>query len=86
MEAILKKLNSIQPDKLAHALVGSIVFALAHLFVSVLWSIGAVILVAALKEIYDSLHQDKHTVDKWDFVATVVGCIPCLLSTIKLIK
>lgn len=85
MESILKKLNSIQPDKLAHALVGSIVFAVAHLFVSVLWSIAAVILVAALKELYDSANQDKHTVDQWDFVATVAGCIPCLLSTVKIL-
>jgi hypothetical protein len=32
-----------------------------------------VAVIAALKEIYDALHPDKHTADFWDWVATTLG-------------
>jgi len=59
-------------DKLAHALVGVLIYAVAH-FASPIIGLAAVFTAAVGKEIYDSFHRDKHTVDFWDAVWTVGG-------------
>lgn len=54
-------------DKLAHLIAGAIV-ALCPIY-----PMAAVIVVAFGKEIYDYYHQDKHTCDGSDAIATIVG-------------
>lgn len=70
IEKILAFLNNIPSDKIYHCLGGVILFAIGQLFgcgllVAVIFAIG--------KEIYDYFHQDKHTPDVWDAVATTLG-------------
>jgi hypothetical protein len=36
-------------------------------------SVFIVAIIAALKEVYDYMHPDKHTADIWDWVATSLG-------------
>jgi len=61
-------------DKLAHALVGVLIYAVAH-FASPIIGLAAVFTVAVGKEIYDSFHKDVHTPDIWDAAWTVGGGI-----------
>lgn len=70
IEKILGYLNKIPSDKIYHCLVGVILFAIGQL-------IGYGLLVAVVsavgKEIYDYCHQDTHTPDLWDAIATMLG-------------
>jgi hypothetical protein len=63
---------SIPADKQQHFLSGFIIAAVLTPFISA-YSILVVAVIAALKEIYDARHPDKHTADFWDWVATVLG-------------
>jgi hypothetical protein len=55
-----------------HFLSGFIIAAVLTPFIGA-YSILVVAVIAALKEIYDALHPDKHTADIWDWVATSLG-------------
>lgn len=68
----------IQRDKLLHFVVG---FIICLLFSQVHLALGttATIVVAYLKEFYDSQHPHKHTYDGWDAYATCVGIVPAQL-------
>ncbi len=70
IEKILAFLNAIPADKVAHCLGGVILFAIGQLFG---YGLFLAISVGFLKEVYDYFHQDKHTPDVWDWVATSLG-------------
>ena len=70
IEKILNFLNNIPSDKIYHCLVGVILFAIGQLFG---YGLLFVVVGAIGKEIYDYFHQDKHTPDVWDAVATTLG-------------
>ncbi len=55
-----------------HFVCGFIIAAVLTPFIGA-YSILVVAIIAALKEIYDYMHPDKHTADFMDWVATVLG-------------
>jgi hypothetical protein len=55
-----------------HFICGLVIAALLTPFIGA-YSILVVAVIAALKEIYDARHPDKHTADFMDWVATVLG-------------
>ena len=62
-------------DKLLHLLAG-VVIALALGYVAPWWiGLALATTIGAAKEMYDSLHTDRHTPDVWDFVVTAFGGI-----------
>lgn len=68
-------LTRIPIDKQSHALGGAVIaLALGYAFPAYV-GIAAAVVAGALKEAYDRLHPDTHTVDKWDFIATSLGGI-----------
>jgi hypothetical protein len=82
MEALIAKVNAflaklyvpckVPADKQMHFLCGLVIAALLTPFIGA-YSILVVAVIAALKEIYDARHPDKHTADMLDWVATVLG-------------
>jgi hypothetical protein len=84
MENLIAKVNAflsqfcivckVPCDKQMHFLSGFIIAALLTPFIGA-YSILVVAVIAALKEIYDARHPDKHTADFMDWVATVLGGI-----------
>lgn len=70
IEKILKFLNAIPTDKVAHCLGGVILFAIGQLF-----SYGLLLAIAGAigKEVYDYFNKSTHTPDLWDAVATIAG-------------
>jgi hypothetical protein len=62
----------IPADKQQHFISGAILGIVLTPFIGA-YSIVVVAVIAALKEIYDARHPDKHTADFWDWVATVLG-------------
>lgn len=70
IEKIIAFLNSIPVDKVYHCLGGAVLFAIGQLFG---YGLALAIIGAITKEIYDYFHQDKHTPDIWDAVATTLG-------------
>jgi hypothetical protein len=82
MENLIAKVNAflsqfcivckVPCDKQMHFLSGFIIAAVLTPFIGA-YSILVVAVIAALKEIYDALHPDKHTADIWDWVATSLG-------------
>jgi hypothetical protein len=65
---------SIPADKQQHFISGAILGIILTPFIGA-YSILVVAVIAALKEIYDARHPDKHTADFMDWVATVLGGI-----------
>ena len=82
MEALIVKVNAflaklyipckVPADKQMHFICGLVIAVLLTPFIGA-YSILVVAVIAALKEIYDALHPDKHTADIWDWVATSLG-------------
>jgi hypothetical protein len=85
MEALIAKVNAllsklyptwlvgkVAEDKFMHFICGLVIAALLTPFIGA-YSILVVAVIAALKEIYDARHPDKHTADFMDWVATVLG-------------
>lgn len=70
IEKIIAFLNAIPTDKVYHFAGGVILFAIGQLFG---YGLALCILGAITKEIYDYFHQDKHTPDWKDAVATILG-------------
>ena len=60
-------------DKQAHFWTGSILGFVSYVFIGC-WALLVVALIALIKEVYDYKHPN-HTVDFWDWVATVLGGI-----------
>ncbi len=75
MEKLLALLSSkyipVPLDKQAHFSVGALLSFTAY-FALGYWAIVPVMVVAALKEVYDYYHPN-HTADIWDWIATTLG-------------
>ena len=71
MEIFLKKLI-VPYDKALHSLYGLIMFTILSLVVPSVYALAVVIFTAVVKEVYDYFHQDIHTVDVMDCVATAL--------------
>lgn len=77
----MNPLSRIPYDKALHFIAGSIVSAFAPAIGDSLLLPVALAAVAGVgKEIYDSFHRDRHTVDPLDFVATTAGALPVTLA------
>ena len=59
-------------DKQGHLLIGFII-ALSTGWVSIWFGIIAAATIGLMKEIYDHLHRERHTVEFLDFLATAAG-------------
>lgn len=78
MEKLLKLISSIPEDKVLHAYIGMTIYCIGAILFGPMAAIMLVVTIAVSKELYDSLHDDKHTVDLFDAIATVVGAIPVM--------
>ena len=86
IEKILNALKSIPVDKQLHFYAGAIIGFSLSLFIPFGISFIAVIIIGALKELYDYYHPDKHTCDFYDWLATSLGgCYVSILYAIKLL-
>jgi hypothetical protein len=82
MEKFIAKVNAflskfcivckVPCDKQMHFTCGFIIAAVLTPFIGAA-SVFIVAIIAALKEVYDYMHPDKHTADIWDWVATSLG-------------
>lgn len=65
----------LKRDKTLHLFIGAIVAAIVYIVTggNVTLSILAAVVIGLLKEMYDALHPQKHTVDFLDFVVTGLG-------------
>lgn len=80
IESILKAIYLPQ-DKANHVVWGAILFAAGH-FVSIPFAAAVVLAVAIFKELYDSYHPDRHSVDPMDAVATAAGGVVGFICTL----
>ena len=78
---LLNPLASIPTDKQGHFIVGLLIYTIIH-FISPIIGLGAVAIAAVGKEIYDYFHQDKHTPEIADAVATILGGLTGLICGI----
>lgn len=69
-------------DKQAHFFAGGFVFAITAPHIGLALATVAVLVAAFGKEIYDYMHQDCHTPDIWDAVATIAGGLVVAAATI----
>ena len=67
---------NIKKDKILHLAAGFII-ALLLTWISPLAALLVVVLVGIMKELFD--YYFNGTVDKWDFVATVIGGLPVII-------
>lgn len=69
----MKALFKIPQDKLLHILAGLAIFMVAVPIAGPAWAFVLAGVVGLLKELYDMHHQDSHTPDLLDAVATAAG-------------
>ena len=67
---------NIKKDKILHLAAGFII-ALLLTWISPLVALLVVVLAGIMKELFD--YYFNGTVDKWDFVATVIGGLPVII-------
>jgi hypothetical protein len=79
IEKVLSFLNNIPDDKVRHSYMGMVIFTLTCLFAPTSYAFVLLVLIALGKEVYDYIHPNIHTCDKWDFVATVFGALPVII-------
>ena len=75
----MTKLIISEIDKANHVIVGYLIFIISSLFLHPLLSLIPVILIAAGKEVRDMIVY-KREFDKKDFLYTLAGSIPALIS------
>ena len=90
MEALLKLLARIPPDKIGHALAGVVIYTVSFFCLALLqlsianaanFAFAIVMLIAALKELYDYFHP-SHCADFWDWLATCLGGLVGVSNTV----
>jgi hypothetical protein len=77
----MTKLIIPEIDKANHFIAGTIIYCLASLFLSPVAALIPVIIIGAAKEVYDK-YSKKGTPDIIDFLYTVAGALPVLLTNI----
>lgn len=77
----MKKLPipTIAQDKANHFLYGAVIYSLSLLILPIIPSLIIVAIIAALKEWHDK-YVPGATPDIMDFVWTMAGCLPILLT------
>ena len=73
----------IPVDKANHIIAGYLIYFIFSFFLSPLLAVIPVMVIGAIKEVYD-MSSGKGTPDVYDFLATLIGCIPMLI--LNLIK
>ena len=76
----MKKLL-IPVDKANHFIAGTLIYCIASLFLTPIVALAPVVIIGASKEVYDK-YSKKGTPDVIDFLYTVAGALPVLLTTI----
>jgi hypothetical protein len=76
----MKKLL-IPVDKANHFIAGTVIYCLASLFLTPVAALAPVIIIGAAKEVYDK-YSKKGTPDVIDFLYTMAGALPVLLTNI----
>ena len=76
----MKKLL-IPVDKANHFIAGTLIYCIASLVLTPIVSLAPVVIIGASKEVYDK-YSKKGTPDIIDFLYTVAGAIPVLLTNI----
>ncbi len=84
---LLSKLQNIIPlDKQLHFYAGLAIGFTLSVFIPFLIAFVIVMIIGALKELYDYLHPDKHSCEFLDWLATTLGglyvVIICLISSL----
>jgi hypothetical protein len=80
IEPVINFLNKIPCDKYQHFTIGVILFFIFS-FISPIFSLILVLIIAGLKELYDKYHKN-HTCDIYDFIATSLGGITGFILSI----
>jgi hypothetical protein len=70
-----------QIDKANHFIAGTLIYCLANVFLTPLVALIPVIVIGAAKEMYDK-YSKKGNPDVMDFLYTIAGALPVLLTTI----
>lgn len=68
-------------DKCHHFITGLLLFTVLH-FINPLFAFIIVLLIAWIKELYDSFNKFSHTPDIWDAIATISGALMGVLCTL----
>jgi hypothetical protein len=77
----MTKLIIPEIDKANHFIAGTLTYCLASLFFPPVAALIPVIIIGAAKEVYDK-YSKKGTPDIIDFLYTVAGALPVLLTNI----
>jgi hypothetical protein len=68
-------------DKANHLIYGVFIYILSYIFLYRFYAMIPVIIIGALKEVYDH-YSEKNNADIFDFIWTVVGGLLCELIII----
>jgi len=71
----------IAADKANHFIAGTVIYCLSLFLLSPLVALIPVIVIGAAKEVYDE-KKKKGGADIWDFLYTVAGALPVLITHI----
>jgi positive regulator of sigma E activity len=69
----------IPQDKQLHFSVGFIVYCIFS-YITPIFAMVIVAITGIYKEIYDYKHQNIHTADAWDAIATIAGGMVAFLA------
>ena len=75
------RLPLLKEDKANHLIYGTIIYILSYVFLDRFYAMIPVIIIGALKEVYDH-HSEKNNADVFDFIWTVIGGLICELIII----
>lgn len=78
IEAIVRQ----HTDKVLHFIAGYLLFAFTLAFVSCWLALGLVIVIAIVKELYDTLKNEPTGYDWLDFIFTISGALPAFFITL----
>jgi hypothetical protein len=70
---IITRLSSIPADKVLHFAAGAILFAVALPFIGATYALAFAVVAGFVKELYDALNKENHTLDIWDALVTSAG-------------
>ena len=71
----------IPVDKANHFIAGTIIYCIASIFLTPIVALAPVVIIGAAKEVYDK-YSKKGTPDIIDFLYTVAGALPVLMTQI----
>lgn len=71
----------IPVDKANHFIAGTLTYCLASLFLTPMVALIPVVIIGVAKEVYDKCSK-KGTPDVVDFIYTIAGALPVLLTNI----